>query len=369
MKTRSPLVVVSLLAALALGSCRVADASRAPDDGTLLVIGGGLDNDTAPIYRRFVELAAERGTPNIVIVSAATGPQEEEITDKTEALRVWAPSVPVSAVRRETSTEETVARIDAATALLFTGGDQQRITDRYRPAGAETPEWLAMRRLLARGGVIAGCSAGDAMMGDAMLLGGSSAAALGIESAVERGEGAPPLGPRTGLGMGFLPWAITDSHFFERERVGRLVAAQEALGIRLGIGVGEDACVEVDLGTGELRGVGVSESLVVDVSGLARDGLRRTNLRARVLGDGECVSLRAWLARPAGRVLTPPEGGARVVPVAEPGQNRQLALWRLFRTAEREGEPLQRLALEGFEVLAWPAGDGEVAFELAPRAR
>lgn len=169
--------------------------------------------------------------------------------------------------------------------------------------------------------------------------------------------------------MGFLPWAITDSHFFERERVGRLVAAQEALGIRLGIGVGEDACVEVDLGTGELRGVGVSESLVVDVSGLARDGLRRTNLRARVLGDGECVSLRAWLARPAGRVLTPPEGGARVVPVAEPGQNRQLALWRLFRTAEREGEPLQRLALEGFEVLAWPAGDGEVAFELAPRAR
>lgn len=364
MKLQAFFALLASLASVCCAACANVGSSSKPVAGKLLIVGGGLDNDTAPIYRRFVELARECGAANIVIVSAATGPQEEEITDKTEALRVWAPGVPVSAVRRESSTEETVARIDAATALLFTGGDQQRITDRYRPAGAKTPEWLAMRRLLARGGVIAGCSAGDAMMGDSMLLGGASAAALGIALPLEPGEDAPTLGPRTGPGMGFLPWAITDSHFFERERVGRLVAAQEALGIRLGLGIGEDACVEVDLGTGDARGVGVSESLVVDVAGLARDGLRRTGLRARVLGDGESVSLRAWLARPTSASPTPPVGEARVVPMAEPGQNRQLALWRLFRTAERE--PLQRLALEGFEVLAWPAGDGEVAFELAP---
>jgi hypothetical protein len=72
------------------------------------------------------------------------------------------------------------------------------------------------------------------------------------------------------------------------------------------------------------------------------------------------------LARPAGAPVARPALELRVVPIAEPGQNRQLALWRLFRTAERE--PLQRLALEGFEVLAWPAGDGEVAFELVPRS-
>lgn len=74
------------------------------------------------------------------------------------------------------------------------------------------------------------------------------------------------------------------------------------------------------------------------------------------------------LARPAGAPVARPALELRVVPIAEPGQNRQLALWRLFRTAERVGEPLQRLSLDGFEVLAWPTGDGEVAFELAPRS-
>lgn len=368
MRSRRLLALVSLFASLGLASCRATDGLHAGPKGTLLVIGGGLDNDTAPIYRRLVQLASASGTPHVVIVSAATGPQDEEITDKTEALRVWAPGVAVDAVRRETSTEETVARIDAASALLFTGGDQQRITDRYRPGGAETPEWLAMQRLLARGGVIAGCSAGDAMMGEFMLLGGGSAAALGIPVAAEPGEEPPALGPRTGRGMGFLPWGITDSHFFERDRVGRLVAAQEALGIRVGIGVGEDACVEIDLASGELRGVGVSESLVVDIGGLARDGLRRSGLRARVVGDGERISLPAWFRRPAPAAVPSPALEPRLVPLAEPGQNRQLALWRLFRSAGREGERPQRLSLDGFEVLAWPAGSGEVAFELAPRA-
>jgi len=366
MKPRWNVVLLLLVSLVSICSCRSIDAARGA--GTLLVIGGGLDNDTAPIYRRFVELASARGGAQVVIVSAATGPQEEELTDKTEALRVWASGVPVSAVRRETSTEETVASIDAASALLFTGGDQQRITDRYRPSGAETAEWRAMKRLLARGGVIAGCSAGDAMMGELMLLGGGSAAALGIALPMELGEEPVELGPRTGSGMGFLPWALTDSHFFERDRIGRLVAAQEKLGMRLGIGVGEDACVEIDLASGVLRGVGVSESLIVDTSGLVRDGLRRDGLRARVVGDGESVSLVEWLERPANPHVPRPDGEVRVVPVAEPGQNRQLALWRLFRTAGREGERPQRLQLDGFEVLAWPAGAGDVAFELAPRA-
>src|SRR5262245_63069585 len=84
-----------------------------------------------------------------------------------------------------------------------------------------------------------------------------------------------PLGPRIGKGMGFLPWAIADSHFFERQRFGRLVAALEASGKRLGIGVAENSCVEVDLAAGELIGVSENESLLVDAGGLQRDGLAR----------------------------------------------------------------------------------------------
>ena len=340
-------------------------ASLHGHSGTLLIVGGGLDDDCRPVYERFVDLASRRGGANILIATAATGTQEDEVVDKTEALRVWAPGVPVHAIRRETPTGETVAAIDAATAILFTGGDQARITARYRPDDRDTPEWLARKRLLARGGVIAGCSAGDAMMGDVMLLGGGSAAALGIALPVKEGEEAPVLGPRVGPGMHFLPWALTDSHFFERDRVGRLVAALESTHQRLGIGVSEDGCVEVDLATGELRGVGVSDALLVDVAHLERDGLRRTGLLARVIRQGERVSLTEILATTPKRP-TPRPDTVRTVPVVEPGQNRQLASWRLFRTSALPRAGSESLELDGWQVTAWPAAEGEVAFEVGP---
>jgi cyanophycinase len=166
--------------------------------GTLLLIGGGLDDDAELVYRRFLELASARGTPRIVVATAATGPQDEEATDKSEALAVWSPGVSVDILRRETSTAASVAMIDGATAMFFTGGDQKRITDRYRPEGRSTPEWEAMRRLLDRGGVIAGASAGDAMMGTFMILGGGSSRALGIpptSPTENRSSSAPKSAP------------------------------------------------------------------------------------------------------------------------------------------------------------------------------
>jgi cyanophycinase len=356
-----------VVVALALGGCVTHGASPVGSAGTLLIIGGGLDNDTRPVWQRFVALAQQQGPANILIVSAATGDEEVEITDKTEALRVWAPGVKVGAIRRATSTEETVAAVDSATALLFTGGDQKRITARYRPGDQASPESQAMRRLLARGGVIAGCSAGDAMMGTVMLLSGGSATALGIAPKAAGSAEDVNLGPRLGAGMGFLPWAITDSHFFERDRVGRLVAALEESKQRLGLAVGEDGCVEVDLATGMVTGVGVSESLLVDTICMKRDGLRRTNVLARILAQGDRISLTERLestpqAMPAGTA-----GAVREVPVVEPGQNRQLASWRLFRTVGGPGGGAERLLLDGWQITAWPAGAGEVVFEVGPR--
>lgn len=354
--------------ALLCSSCTSTNHAERGDSGTLLIVGGGLDDDSRPIYERFVELASARGPAHILIATAATGTEEDEVVDKTEALRVWAPGVPVHAIRRDTSTDETVAAIDSATAILFTGGDQKRITTRYRPDDKDTPEWLAMKRLLARGGVIAGCSAGDAMMGEVMLLSGGSASALGIAPVPQPNAGdAPVLGPQIGPGMRFLPWAITDSHFFERDRVGRLVAALEASGRRLGLAVSEDGCVEVDLATSIVRGIGVSEALLVDVAHLERDGLRRTRALARVIGQGDRVSLRDRLATAPPPFPARFKGAVHDVPIVEPGQNRQLASWRLFRCAAQLGSGARRLLLEGWQVVAWPAGGGEVAFEVGPR--
>lgn len=373
--SKSVTLLVSV-AALCMAGCQtpgpVPAAARPVHHGTLLLIGGGLDDDNRPVYERFLQLAAAHGPARIVIATAATGEQDVEATDKTEALRTWAPRTEIEVVRRETSTEATIAAIDHATAMFFTGGDQKRITDRYRPHDQSTPEWQAMHRLLERGGVIAGTSAGDAMMGEVMFYSGGSATALGVAPTPtgkvlgEDGDEENPtqLGPRIGPGMRFMPEAISDSHFFERDRIGRLVAALESSGRRLGIGVGEDAAVEVDLDSGELHGISVAESLAVDISGLRRNGFARTGIIARIVAQGDRLRLATWPAR-GGAPAAAPAGPVREMPIVEPGQNRQLAAWRLFRQASDPASPAIRQRLNGYALTVYPAGNGNVALEIS----
>ncbi len=360
--------------ALAMG-CASAPHQATPSTGlrgTLLAIGGGLDDDNRPVYERFAALAAAPGPARIVVAVAASGDQETTAVSKVEALRTWCPQARFDVIKRETPSAQAVELIDGATAMFFTGGDQKRITALYRPGDADTKEARAMRRLLARGGVIAGTSAGDAMMGEFMMLSGRSAAALGIASEPTRSDEGEPepraarpmLGVQVGPGMGFVPWVITDSHFFERDRVGRLVAALEASKRRLGLGIGEDACVEIDLATGELIGTSVAESLLVDVGSLERDGLSRRGVRARVIRQGTRVSLMQRLATALPAAPPAPSEPLHEVPVAEPGQNRQLASWRLFARASTPSSGRWRLALDGFAITAWPDAHGEVAFEI-----
>ncbi|MBL8727311.1 MAG: cyanophycinase [Planctomycetes bacterium] len=344
-------LVVLLLAAVLAASCRTA-RPRFPRaaEGALLLIGGGLDDDQQPVFDRFLALAGRDRPPRIVVVTAASGDQDDMATGKVAALQTWWPGLPCEVVRRETTTEATVAAIDRATGLFFTGGDQQRITDRYRPGGRDTPEWLAMRRLLQRGGVIAGSSAGCAMMGERMLLGGSSGDALG--------DG----GPRVGPGMLFEPWVMTDSHFFERHRTGRLVAALEATGQRLGIGVSEDGCVELDLATGVLTGIGTAEALLLDIGALHRDGPHRRAVRALRVPQSARIDLRERLQRPVAAPPPRPPAAPAAETIVEEGQNRQLASWRLFARAAEGG--VWQLALDGHRLVAWPAGDGESVFDV-----
>ncbi|MFN7020891.1 MAG: cyanophycinase, partial [Phycisphaerales bacterium] len=255
-----PSVVLILAAFLRLGGCaamETVDSGRSPEptglNGYLLIIGGGLDDDNKPVYERMIELARAsagrhgRESPLIVIATAASGNQDSAAKGKVQSIGAYCPACRVETIMRETPTDRTVELVDAADAMFFTGGDQKRITTRYLANDQDTPESLAMRRLLERGGVIAGTSAGDAMMSDPMFLTGRSAEALGIRSTrTQRGEDDDaddrrpererPLGPQIGKGMNFIPWVITDSHFFERHRFGRLVAALEVSGKRLGLG-------------------------------------------------------------------------------------------------------------------------------------
>lgn len=370
-------VVLGVFSSFA-GACALSGPAPTGLHGSLLIIGGGLDDDNKPVYNRFIELASANGQkPRIVIATAASGDQAVNAKGKTESIGAYAPGAVICVIMRETPQAETVALIDQATAMFFTGGDQKRIVDRYRPNGIDTPEAAAMRRLLDRGGVIAGTSAGDAMMSDPMFLTGRSTEALGIKSSAAgntddddpatKNTPSRPLGPQIGRGMNFIPWVITDSHFFERNRVGRLVAAQEVSGKRLGVGVGEDACVQVDLSTGVMTGVSVADSLLVDTGSLTRDGLNRRSVWARVIKQGVSVSLTQTLAAAPKSLVPRATGPVSEVSVVEPGQNRQLASWRFFCRASEAGSSVTVLPLDDWQLTGWSDGQGGAWFEAGPR--
>jgi cyanophycinase len=319
--------------------------------GSLLLVGGGLDDDAAAVHAELLR-PAPNGARRVIVATAATGQQAVEATDKSEALRCFAPDIAIDVVQRETSASATIAAFDGATAAFFTGGDQKRITTRYRPDGIDGDELAAMRRLVERGGTLGGGSAGCAMLGERMLLGGSSALALGI--APPPGDGEPPqLGPRVGPGMGFLAGVLTDSHFFERDRIGRLVAALVQGPDRFGLGVGEDAALLIDPIARTALGLTVAESLWVDATFARRDGKRWLGLRAKLIGERELLPLRPLGSTPP-PALPAALTNAVDVPVVEPGQNRQLASWRLFKHAAQPNSPPRRLVLDGFEVVATP---------------
>lgn len=122
------------------------------------------------------------------------------------------------------------ALIDGAAGIFFTGGDQLRIVSQL----GDTPLEKAVRQLHARGGVIAGTSAGASAQSETMLIGGNGSESYRI--------GELHMAP----GLGLIPNVIIDQHFAERGRIGRLLGAVAHNPRILGIGIDEDSAIVVE---------------------------------------------------------------------------------------------------------------------------
>ncbi len=371
------------LCALSLGllaaGCTHRDSAQ-NTSGHLLVIGGGLERDNAPVYQRILELAraaSPEGKARVVIATAASADEAASEKNARAAFALYDPNAVVACITRETPTDETVAALSLANAVFFTGGDQKRITARYRPDPSAKPsaELLALRELLNRGGVIAGTSAGAAMMSDIMFLGGRSIDALGYprqstpaatrstqtddpDNPASPDEPAPAKGPSIAHGMGFSRTLITDSHFIERNRIGRLVAALEASNLRLGLGVAENACVHINLLTGEIVGISAAASQLIDIGSMHREGPARKNALALTLNKDTRVNINDVLRSPI--ASQPPRTANTNPPInvtaTEDKNNRaerRLLALRIFeRTASASPNDQFRLVLDGWQITA-----------------
>jgi len=192
--------------------------------GTLFIAGGGSLPDLA--HKRFLDLAGGSKGKLVVI------PTAHSKADRLEQLKgdTWWKSQPLASVvflhtrsRDEANDPVFVKPLVEATAVWMSGGDQSLLTAAYRGTAVERE----LHKLLDRGGVIGGTSAGAAVMSSVMITGGNPHA-------------------HVGEGFGLLSGIVVDQHFQNRKRKDRLLRVLEKNPDYLGLGIDEETAVIVN---------------------------------------------------------------------------------------------------------------------------
>lgn len=219
--------------------------------GQLFIIGGAEDKQgDCKILREFVRQSGGMQAKIVVMTVATELPKE--VGDDYIAIfkRLGAEDVQaLDSGRREDADEpDSIAKIEQATGVFFTGGNQARITEMLK----DTKLDKALHERLAQGLVIGGTSAGAAMMPDMMIVSGEGETNPRVEVA------------KMEPGMAFLPGIVIDQHFAQRGRLGRLLSALMQQPAVLGFGIDENTAIVVD-GT-SLEVVGDGAVTIVDVA-------------------------------------------------------------------------------------------------------
>jgi cyanophycinase len=213
------------------------------DKQRLLIIGGAEDReDDCLILGRFVKLAGGKGVCILVLTTATSAPERAEVVYGPVFARLGVADASFwdVSLRMDAMADEAVEMVRKATAIFFTGGKQFNTTTLM----GGTTLMGAIFKAAKKGVVIAGTSAGAAMMGDVMII-----------------RGKPKLSPRLGSveiagGAGFISRCIIDTHFSQRGRHGRLLTAAAHSPQHMGFGVDENTAMLVDRNGMEVIGEG-----------------------------------------------------------------------------------------------------------------
>ena len=221
---------------------------------TLMAIGGAMDvAGPGAIMREFHRRAGGRSARIVIIPTASTDRQAAK--PYLGALRRLGldqrPIVLSIAARGDTQRHRYTTAVRRATGILFGGGSQVRLSSTF----GGTPLERELRAAYRRGAVVAGSSAGAAILSTIMLAFG--------------GNGPTPRQAIAQFvpGLAFTDRLIFDQHFRQRDRLGRLLYAIAHHPGLLGIGVDENTAAVVEGDT--LTVVGENGITVVDGGELA----------------------------------------------------------------------------------------------------
>ena len=218
-----------------------------PAKGTLVIVGGGATEGTG-IVEKFIQLA---GGPEarFVIVPTAGGNKAQDGTIRVykeeDAIAPWLKrglknvKMLHSHDPKVADTEEFAKVLRDANAVWFNGGRQWNIVDSY----ANTLTYREFHKVLERGGVIGGSSAGATIQGEYLVRGDTSGARVMMTAE-----------PTHQDAFKFLRNVAIDQHINTRNRWDDLIPVIQKHQKFLGIGLSEGTAIIVTGDTFEVMG-------------------------------------------------------------------------------------------------------------------
>lgn len=258
--------------------------------GKLIIIGGAVDKGSftetdfdknaaknlnffeTGILKRIIDESKYKEISRIEVVTTASKIPKEIGPEYIKALSyLGANNVDIlDIVKREQASEaEIIARLKAANVVIFTGGDQLRLTSIL---GGTPFHDILLDKYLNEEFIYAGTSAGAAAASNNMIYQGSSSEAL------LKGE------VKITSGLGLIADVVIDTHFVQRGRIGRLFQAVVGNPKVLGIGLGEDTGLLITKGR-QMEAIGSGLVILVD----GRE-IKDTNLTQVELGQPISIS-------------------------------------------------------------------------------
>jgi|AGTN01.3.fsa_nt_gi Cyanophycinase and related exopeptidases len=189
--------------------------SQSPSRGNLFLIGGSAKQ----CLRSFVKLAGGKKARVVLVPHATIAPRRNSEELEAELTALGCGSVTTIMPRAQFEIP------NGTTAVYMLGGDQVRLVRLLGESGR-----AELARFHAGGGLVAGTSAGAAGVVETMVTGGMRNGLMIVGSL------------QTGGGLGLLGRAMVDTHFKERRRFSRMMAAVSGGGFT-GIGLDEDTAV------------------------------------------------------------------------------------------------------------------------------
>jgi cyanophycinase len=268
--------------------------------GWIIPIGGAENKENdRHILERFVRVSGGRDADIVVIPTASrlheTGPRYERLFRDIGAARV---TVMDFDTRRDCHEPGRLQRLEQASGVFFTGGNQLRLTTLL----GGTPVAKMIRASNAQGVTVGGTSAGASILSEHMIAFGDEGSSV-ISGSV-----------RLAPGLGLTNRFIIDQHFRQRDRLGRLLTALAYNPFAVGIGLDEDTAAFIGPDeTVEVEGSG--GVTVVDASEVSYSSMDVVNegqpvcmlgLKMHILVAGATFNLHTRLAS-AGTLVQPKE--------------------------------------------------------------